>query len=134
MSAPEDIRLSSPEDIRESVRRRYAEAANRAASADPDHGPAVATSCCGGAKASTSEQGPAVATSCCGGAPVATTDEQGREVFGAELYGSEAGQGAPDAAVAALAYRWRTLSRMSCAELRRMSSGELMCSFSFWCE
>jgi len=42
-----------------------------------------------------------VATSCCGGAPVATTDEQGREVFGAELYGSEAGHGVPDAAVAA---------------------------------
>ena len=31
---------------------------------------------------------------------MATTDEQGREVFGAELYGPEA-EGAPDAAVAA---------------------------------
>jgi SAM-dependent methyltransferase len=39
--------------------------------------------------------------SCCGGAPVSTTDEQGREVFGAELYGADAAQGAPDAAVAA---------------------------------
>jgi SAM-dependent methyltransferase len=82
MSAPEDIRLSSPQEIRESVRQRYARAANRVAAADPD-------------------QGPAVATSCCGGATVATTDEQGQEVFGAELYRSGAAQGAPGAAVAA---------------------------------
>ncbi len=41
-----------------------------------------------------------VETSCCGPAPVATTDERGRVVFGAELYGPEA-QGAPDDAVAA---------------------------------
>ena len=81
MSAPEDIRLSSQQDIRESVRRRYAQAATRSAAADH-------------------ERILAVETSCCGGAPVATTDQQGREVFGAELYGPEA-EGAPDAAVAA---------------------------------
>ena len=40
-------------------------------------------------------------TSCCAGPPVVTTDEQGREVFGAELYGPDSSQGAPDAAVAA---------------------------------
>jgi len=39
--------------------------------------------------------------SCCDGAQVSTTDEQGREVFGAELYGTDAAQGAPNAAVAA---------------------------------
>jgi arsenite methyltransferase len=81
MSAPEDIRLSSAADIRENVRQRYARAASASAAADQ-------------------EQARAVETSCCGGAPVATTDEKGREVFGAELYGPEAG-GAPDAAVAA---------------------------------
>jgi len=79
MSAPEDIRLSSAEDVRETVRQRYAKAATLSAAA---------------------EQALVVETSCCGGAPVATTDEPGREVFGAELYGSEA-EGAPDAAVAA---------------------------------
>jgi len=81
MSSPEDIRLSSAEDIRESVRQRYANAATRSAGADQ-------------------AQAHAAEASCCGGAPVATTDEQGREVFGAELYGHEA-EGAPDSAVAA---------------------------------
>jgi ubiquinone/menaquinone biosynthesis C-methylase UbiE len=71
MSAPEDIRLSSAVDIRENVRQRYARAASDAAA------------------------------TCCGGAPVTTTDEQGREVFGAELYGPGSARGAPDAAVAA---------------------------------
>ena len=82
MSSPEDIRLSSSQDIRESVRQRYAQAATRSAAANH-------------------ERALAVETSCCGGAPVATTGEQGREVFGAELYGPDAAQGAPDAAVAA---------------------------------
>jgi len=82
MSSPEDIRLSSSQDIRESVRQRYAQAATRSAAANH-------------------ERALAVETSCCGGAPVATTDEQGREVFGAELYGPDVAQGAPDAAVAA---------------------------------
>jgi arsenite methyltransferase len=100
MSAPEDIRLSSQQDIRESVRRRYAQAATRSAAADHERILAVETSCCGGAPvATTDQQTLAVETSCCG-APVATTDQQGREVFGAELYGPEA-EGAPDAAVAA---------------------------------
>ena len=82
MSAPEDIRLSSPQDIRESVRKRYAEAATRSAAGDH-------------------ELALAVETSCCGGAPVTTTDEHGQEVFGAKLYGPDATQGAPGAAVAA---------------------------------
>ena len=81
MSAPEDIRLSPAADLRENVRQRYAEAAR--ASAAADH-----------------QQARAVEASCCGGAPVSTTDQHGREVFGAELYGPEA-EGAPDAAVAA---------------------------------
>ena len=103
MSAPEDIRLSSAEDVREGVRQRYAQAATRSAPAN-ERTLAVETSCCGGAPVApvaTTDQKPlAVGTSCCGAAPVATTDHQGREVFGAELYGPEA-EGAPDAAVAA---------------------------------
>ena len=101
MSSPEDIRLSSPQDIRETVRRRYAKAATRSAAQDYERPRAVETSCCGAAPVTTTDQKTlAVETSCCGGAPVTTTDEQGREVFGAELYGPEA-EGAPDAAVAA---------------------------------
>jgi len=73
--------MSAAEDIRETVRRRYAAAATRSAAGD--HEGALV-----------------VETSCCGPAPVATTDERGRVVFGAELYGPEA-QGAPDDAVAA---------------------------------
>ena len=73
--------MSASEGIRESVRQRYAAAATRSAAGD--HGRALV-----------------VETSCCGPAPVATTDERGRVVFGAELYGPEA-QGAPDDAVAA---------------------------------
>lgn len=60
-------------DVREIVRERYAAAATRVAT-DP-------------------------AAGCCGPAPVATTDAQGREVFGATLYDSDAD--APEAAVAA---------------------------------
>jgi len=101
MSAPDDIRLSSADDIRESVRQRYANAATRSAGADHAQAHAAKASCCGGAPvATTGQKTLAVATSCCGGAPLATTDEQGREVFGAELYGHEA-EGAPDSAVAA---------------------------------
>ena len=40
-------------------------------------------------------------TSCCGAAPVGTTDEHGLVIFGAELYGPEAAEGAPEAALAA---------------------------------
>ncbi len=73
--------MSAAEEIRETVRRRYAAAATRSAAGD--HEGALA-----------------VETACCGPAPVATTDEQGRVVFGADLYGPEA-QGAPDGAVSA---------------------------------
>jgi arsenite methyltransferase len=102
MSAPKDIRLSSAEDIRETVRQRYAEAATRSAAGDHDQALAVETSCCSPAPvATTSEQAFGVETSCCGPAQVTTTDAQGREVFGAELYGPDAAQGAPATAVAA---------------------------------
>src|SRR5665647_456612 len=102
MSAPEDICLSSPQDIRESVRKRYAEAATRSAAGDHELALAVETSCCGGAPVATTDQKTlAVETPCCGEAPVTTTDEHGQEVFGAKLYGPDATQGAPDAAVAA---------------------------------
>ena len=74
--------MSAPENIREIVRQRYAAAATRSAAGDH-------------------EQARAVETSCCGAAPVATTDQQGQVVFGAELYGTDAAQDAPDAAVAA---------------------------------
>ena len=74
--------MSAPEIVREIVRRRYAEAATRSAAATP-------------------EPTGAVATSCCGAAPVGTTDEHGRVVFGAELYGPDSAEGAPDAALAA---------------------------------
>lgn len=67
-------------DLRESVRARYAAAATH--SAAEEH-----------------EQARALEISCCEVAPVATTDP--RVVFGAELYSSEAAEGAPDAAVAA---------------------------------
>ena len=74
--------MSAPEVVREIVRRRYADAATRAAAGDH-------------------QQARAGEASCCGSAPVATTDEQGRVVFGAELYDPEAAEGAPDAALAA---------------------------------
>ncbi len=74
--------MSAPEGVREMVRRRYAEAATRSAAGDH-------------------EQGCAVETSCCGAAPVTTTDEQGRVVFGAELYSPSAAAGVPQAALAA---------------------------------
>jgi arsenite methyltransferase len=74
--------MSAPENIRETVRQRYAEVATRSAAGDH-------------------EQGCGVETACCGAASVATTDEQGRVVFGAELYGPDDAQGASDVAVAA---------------------------------
>jgi arsenite methyltransferase len=74
--------MSAPEDLREIVRQRYAAAATRSAAGDH-------------------EQARVAEISCCGAAPVATTDENGRAVFGAELYGSDAALGAPEAAVAA---------------------------------
>ena len=74
--------MSAPENIREKVRQRYAAAAARSV-------------------ARNQEQGGVGETSCCGPAPVNMTDEQGRVVFGAELYGPEDVKGAPDAAVAA---------------------------------
>ncbi len=69
-------------DIRESVRARCAAAATRFA---------------GGEHA----QARAVEASCCGAAPVATTDHGDAVVFGAVLYNSDDGAGAPEAAVAA---------------------------------
>ena len=93
--------MCAPEDIREIVRRRYAEAATRSAAGDHEQARVVETSCCGAAPAATTDlQPPAVGTSCCGPTPVALTDKQDRVVFGAELYGPEAG-GAPEDAVAA---------------------------------
>jgi len=74
--------MSASEDIRETVRQRYAAAATRSAAGDH-------------------EQGRAGETSCCGATPVTTTDEQGRVMFGAELYGPGAAEGAPDTAMAA---------------------------------
>jgi arsenite methyltransferase len=74
--------MTAPEDIREKVRQRYAAAATRSAAGDH-------------------EQARAPETACCAAAPVGTTDDQGRVVFGAELYGPDAAQGAPDQAVAA---------------------------------
>jgi len=71
--------MSASEDLREMVRTRYAQAATRSAAGDHD-------------------QAHAVETSCCGPASVATTDEQGRDVFGAALYGPDAIQGASDGA------------------------------------
>lgn len=74
--------MSASDDVREIVRRRYAEAATRSAAGDH-------------------EQGVAVETLCCAAAQLATTDEGGRVVFGAELYGPDAAQGAPKAALEA---------------------------------
>jgi SAM-dependent methyltransferase len=74
--------LKNDTDIREAVRERYAAAA-RATAEGSGAG-------CGAGEAS---------SSCCG-APVATTDASGAEVFGAALYGEQAGD-APRAAVEA---------------------------------
>jgi arsenite methyltransferase len=84
--------VSAPENIREIVRQRYAEAATRSVAGDTEQTRVADASCCG--------------PSCCSGEPVATTDEKGHVVFGAELYaaevnGTDAAQGAPEAALAA---------------------------------
>ncbi|HEY5247174.1 MAG TPA: arsenite S-adenosylmethyltransferase, partial [Dermatophilaceae bacterium] len=93
--------MSTAEDIRETVRRRYAAAATRSAAGDHEGALVVETSCCGPAPVTPASDQTAVGqASCCGPAPVATTDERGRVVFGAELYGPEA-QAAPADAVAA---------------------------------
>jgi arsenite methyltransferase len=77
--------LSEDTDIREIVRERYAAAANRIADG---------TTGCGCAPADG-------ASSCCtAGDDVRTTDEAGTQVFGAALYGDQAGS-APAAAVEA---------------------------------
>jgi arsenite methyltransferase len=77
--------LSADTDIREVVRDRYAAAANRIAGGTPG---------CGCAPAGE-------ASSCCAAdADLRTTDEAGTEVFGAALYGDQAG-GAPAEAVEA---------------------------------
>ena len=69
-------------DIRETVRRRYAAAATSASALDYDRARAAEVSCC--------------ATTA-----VSTTDAEGRVVFGADLYDTDAAEGAPEAAVAA---------------------------------
>ncbi len=70
-------------DIREAVRRRYAAAAGHSAAGEHEEARALEASCGGG------------------DTPVATTDQQGRPVFGADLYSPDAADGATDAAVSA---------------------------------
>lgn len=83
--------MSAPQNIRETVRQRYAEAATRSAAGDHAQGCSVETACCGMAPVASLN----------GQTRVATTDKQGQVVFGAELYGPDAAEGAPDAALAA---------------------------------
>lgn len=114
--------MKTPEDIRETVRQRYAAAATRLAVVDLQRDNASEGSCCGGgcseksdeqaavseasccgggSTATTDERAGASEASCCGSAPVGTTDEKGQVVFGAELYGLPAAEGAPVAALEA---------------------------------
>ncbi len=114
--------MKTPEDIRETVRQRYAAAATRLAVLDLQQEGAPDASCCGGGCAATTDEqdrasdasccgGGSTATtderaatsqaSCCGSAPVGTTDEEGQVVFGPELYGLDAAEGAPVAALEA---------------------------------
>jgi len=113
--------MKTPEDIRETVRQRYAAAATQLAVVDlqqdraaqascgggcsekSDEQAAVSeASCCGGGStATTDEVAGASEASCCGSAPVGTTDEKGQVVFGAELYGLHAAEGAPVAVLEA---------------------------------
>ena len=114
--------MKTPEDIRETVRQRYAAAATRLAVVDlqrdnasegsccgggcseksDEHSAVSEASCCGGGStATTDERAGASEASCCGSAPVGTTDEKGQVVFGAELYGLPAAEGAPVAALEA---------------------------------
>jgi arsenite methyltransferase len=74
---------SDEQDIRETVRQRYAAAATLASAGDHD-----------GARA-------LEASSCCGATAPGTTDEDGRTVFGADLYSTTASDEATEAAVAA---------------------------------
>lgn len=94
--------MTKPEDIREIVRRRYAAAATRSAAGDheQEQAPTLAASCCDKASVGTRGGAPQDRTSCCGPAPVAITDQAGRVVFGAKLYGPESID-APEAALEA---------------------------------
>jgi arsenite methyltransferase len=74
--------MTDSADIRETVRRRYAAAATSSAAGEYD-------------------QARASEASCCSPAPVSTTDEQGRVVFGADLYSPDNADGIPAAAIAA---------------------------------
>ena len=74
--------MTDPTAIREAVRARYAAAATDAAAGEY-------------------ERSRERETSCCGAPPVTTTDDQGRTVFGGELYEGAPTDGAPDAALAA---------------------------------
>ena len=69
--------------VRDAVRRRYAAAAALAAAGEADRARAVEIS------------------GCCGDTLPGSTDEEGRVVFGADLYDPEAADGATQAAVAA---------------------------------
>lgn len=75
--------MNDRSDIREAVRRRYAAAASRFAADEHD-------------------EARTVEASCCGTAPVTTTDAQGREVFGAALYGLATEERVPEAVAASL--------------------------------
>jgi arsenite methyltransferase len=74
--------MTDPSGIRDQVQARYAAAAQQAAA--------------GGHEAAL-----ALEASCCGPAPVVTTDADGTIVFGAELYDTEAADGATGAALSA---------------------------------
>ena len=69
--------------IRDAVRRRYAAAAALATAGETDRERAVESS------------------ACCGDTPSGITDEEGRVVFGAEMYDPEMADGATEAALGA---------------------------------
>ncbi len=69
--------------IRDAVRRRYAAAAVLATAGETDRARAVESS------------------ACCGDTPPGITDEEGRVVFGAEMYDPEMADGATEAALGA---------------------------------
>ncbi len=74
--------MTEPTDIREAVRRRYAAAAANSAAGDHDRAHAAEAPCCSADL-------------------VTTIDQDGRAVFGGELYSSDTAEGATQAAVAA---------------------------------
>jgi arsenite methyltransferase len=76
-----EMTMDEQGDIREQVRARYAAAATRSAAGAHEEARAAEASCCAPAGS--------------------TTDPRGRVVFGADLYGGDAADGATDAAVAA---------------------------------